>query len=294
MATCQHWYADGTFKSSPPLFNQVYTVHAVKYNNVLPSVFVLMTERNTNAYTRVLMELKRLQPLLNPASIMTDFEHAALTAWSSVFPDAVQRGCLFHLCQCIWRKVQQIPGLQLRYTEDPEMALQIRQLAALAFVPVQDVVRAFDELMESAFFTENEDALRDLTVYFEDSWIGRPGRRGHGRTRPAFPHSLWNVYISALGDLPKTNNAVEGWHRGFHQLLGAYHPTIWKFIDGLKKEQSLNELKIEQFIAGQPPEPVKRVYRDTAARLKSLVEEYSQRPVLDYLRGIAYNLSLQV
>ena len=26
---CPHWYADGTFKTSPPLFTQVYTIHAI-------------------------------------------------------------------------------------------------------------------------------------------------------------------------------------------------------------------------------------------------------------------------
>ena len=74
------------------------------------------------------------------------------------------------------------------------------------------------------------------------------------RSSSIFAHSLWNCYDATLNDLPKTNNAVEGWHRGFSQILGAYHPTIWKFIDGLKKEQNSNEMKIEQYISGhQPP-----------------------------------------
>lgn len=40
---------------------------------------------------------------------------------------------------------------------------------------------------------------------------------------------------------------------GFNQLVEAYHPLIWRFIEGLKKEQSFNELKIEQYIADQAP-----------------------------------------
>lgn len=42
MATCDHLYADGTFKTSPPLFTQVFTIHGVKYNNVLPTVYALL------------------------------------------------------------------------------------------------------------------------------------------------------------------------------------------------------------------------------------------------------------
>ena len=29
---------------------------------------------------------------------------------------------------------------------------------------------------------------------------------------------------------------------GFNQPVEAHHPLIWRFIEGLKKEQSLNEL----------------------------------------------------
>ena len=293
MVRCPHWYADGTFKSSPPLFTQIYTIHAVKYCKVVPTVFVLMSDRNTNSYLRVLTELKRLEPNLNPTSIMSDFEQAAILAWNTVFPNSTQRGCLFHLSQCIWRHLQQIPDLQQRYTTDAEFALSIRQLAALAFVPARDVTTAFDDLMESNFYQTNSDILRPLVNYFEDTWIGRPGRRGAGRCAPMYAHSLWNCYDASMEDLPETNNAVEDWHLGFNQLLGAHHPTIWKFIDGIKKEQSLNELKLEQFIAGQQPPPGKRVYKETADRIKRIAADYGLRPITDYLRGIAHNLSLQ-
>jgi hypothetical protein len=293
MSQCPHWYCDGTFKTTPPLFSQIYTIHGVKFNNVIPTVFVLMSERSTNSYVRVLTEINNLRANLRPLSIMTDFEHAALLAFRRVYPDAEQRGCFFHMSQCIWRRLQQIEGLQDKYTIDPEFALSIRQLAALAFVPVVDIVKAFDDLLDSTFFQENEELVRDLVNYFEDTWIGRPTRRGR-RSEPAFSHSLWNCYDAVLHDLPKTNNAIEGWHRSFSELLGAHHPSIWKFIEGLQKEQSMNELTIEQYISGHQPPPVRRVYRDTAARIKAIVAEYVDRPLLDYLRGIAHNLNLQV
>jgi hypothetical protein len=117
-----------------------------------------------------------------------------------------------------------------------DFALQIRQLAALTFVPI-DNVASFEGLIDSPYFTEHNDLVQSSVNYFEDTWIGRPGRRNQCRN-PIFAHSLWNCYEATLEDLPKTNNSVEGWHRGFSQLLGAYHPTIWKFIDVVKKEQS--------------------------------------------------------
>lgn len=58
--------------------------------------------------------------------------------------------------------------------------------------------------------------------------------------------SLWNCFHSVLEDLPKTNNACEGFHNGFASVLGAHHPTIYKLIDSLKDEQVLTELAMSQ------------------------------------------------
>jgi len=77
-------------------------------------------------------------------------------------------------------------------------------------------------------------------------------------------------------------------------LLGAHHPTIWKLIDGIKKKQSLTEVKVEQLISGQPPPPSRKVYRDLTERLRNVMMEYGNLSELDYLRGIAFNIDLNV
>jgi len=158
-------------------------------------------------------------------------------AFRRIFPDAQQHGCFFHMSQCIWRRIQQTPALQERYTSDSDFAVSVRTLAALAFFPLSDIVRSFEELIDSPFFQQNEEVLRDIVNYFEDTWIGRPNRRG-GRAEPLFPHALWNCVEAVHADLPKTNNAVEGWHRGFSELLGSNHPSIWKFISAFKKSRA--------------------------------------------------------
>ena len=50
-------------------------------------------------------------------------------------------------------------------------------------------------------------------------------------------------------------------HRGFAQILGSYHPTICKFIEGLK-EIRLNELKLEQYVAGEQPPNGRKISKD--------------------------------
>lgn len=52
---------------------------------------------------------------------------------------------------------------------------ELRNLAA--FLPEQNVGVVFEDLLESRFYTENEEALLPILNYFDDTWIGRYNRR---------------------------------------------------------------------------------------------------------------------
>ena len=53
--------------------------------------------------------------------------------------------------------------------------------------------------------------------------------------------------------MPRTNNSVEAWHRSYNATVGYQHPNIWRFIDALKREQGLVEVKQAKFLAGEKP-----------------------------------------
>jgi hypothetical protein len=286
------WFGDGTFKTAPHPFYQVFTIHGICFKKVLPAVYVLMANRTEASYVKVLNELKNLQANLNPSSIMTDFEKASINAFKITFPNASNRGCFFHFCQCIYKKLQQCNGLKKKYAQDSEFAMQIRKLAALAYVPETDVITSFENLIESQYYAENEELIQPLLDYFEDTWIGRFNRR-HVRRPPAYALNIWNCYEATLNDLPRTNNSVEGWHNNFSCLLAADHPSIWKFIEGLKTQQSMNYLQIEQFIGGVNSSNG-RTYLDTAQKIKEIVSNYREYEIMDYLRGISYNFQYQI
>ena len=76
----EHWMCDGTFKVSPNLFYQVYTVHALIRNNVLPCVFVLLPNKQHVTYSRMWTEIKSLKPELAPRSVQIDYELASKAA----------------------------------------------------------------------------------------------------------------------------------------------------------------------------------------------------------------------
>lgn len=283
LSQSKDWYADGTFKTSPPLFQQLYTIHVVKLNAVIPVIYALLPNKTRATYVKMLQEVKNMQPGLHPATVMTDFEQASMQAFDIEFPGIQKSGCYFHLCQNVWKRVQSL-GLKQRYQQDHEFALFVRMIPAVAFIPTANVIEGFEDLVEHDNFPQDAVAIAN---YFEDTYIGRRQRRG--RQEPSFPIELWNVHFRTLQRQDRTNNAVEGWHRGFQATCGTIFPNIYRFIDALKRQQGLHNLEITQLIAGNPGNTKNKKYAIIAARLQNITADFANRDIIDYLRGIAYN-----
>jgi hypothetical protein len=100
-----------------------------------------------------------------------------------------------------------------------------------------------------------------------------------------------------LDGLGKTNNACEGFNRAINSMLGAAHPTIFKLLDCLKKQQELTRAKLERIVSGGAEDDVGRdKYKKSADRLKKTLEEYEDKDetLLDYLRGVAHNIEYSI
>ena len=125
----QDWFFDGTFKSRPVQFMQLYTVHGLtNYRNIVGAYALLPNQRRTT-YVEILTEVLRLTPNAIPHSIMTDFESSMLSALSQIYPGIPQVGCLFHLAKNVFRRVQDI-GLQQNYLTDTLFRGNIRIIPA--------------------------------------------------------------------------------------------------------------------------------------------------------------------
>ena len=147
---------------------------------------------------------------LNPNSIMVDFELAAIRAFQNTFLAATITGCMFHFGQCIWRKLQ-AEGFSERYRNEPDFAILVKQLLALAFVPPHYVIDLFEQLLEDPAYREI-DVICD---YMEDNFIGRLRRARRGP--PRFSIQLWSQFSRVIHKLPRSNNAIEGWHKNYNR-----------------------------------------------------------------------------
>ena len=282
----RHWLGDGTFKVVPELFFQLYTVHVYVGGAAIPCIYALMRSKTQPQYDRLWAAIKALKPGLSPRTILTDFEVASRNSILASFPGVQLGGCFFHLGQIIWRRLQH-EGLQRRYLENNDFKLMVKMLVSLAFLRPEHVVEGFNGLREHANYTAELDPLYD---FFEDNYIGRP-LRGRARRDPRFPIAQWNAFLRLEDNAPRTNNAVEAWHCAFHGSLQAAHPTLWRFLEALKREEALQRLKYEGIVAGEV-QPRKMKYVQLNKRIQTIINDYENRTAYDIIRGIAYNMQL--
>ena len=98
----------------------------------------------------------------------------------------------------------------------------------------------------------------------------------------------------AAKELPRTNNAQEGWHRRFASQVNCHHPSIWKIITNIADEEQHVQQRREQLVAGHAAPGRKKRYVDRDAKILRIVQSYDNREPLEFLRGIAHNLSFHV
>ncbi|XP_068205181.1 uncharacterized protein [Palaemon carinicauda] len=97
-----------------------------------------------------------------------------------------------------------------------------RVLFGISLYPVADVEEAYEDL------TDDDEIPGEFISYFDVNYMGVV--RGHGRKRrrepPLFPMALWNVNSRDVNNLPRTNNALKGYHSSLKFSLGGTYPNI--------------------------------------------------------------------
>jgi len=107
--------------------------------------------------------LSFLLPNANPEIILADFENAAQNAFRLAYPNANIKGCLFHLSQSVLRKVGDL-GLKVQFESNPDFNMAVKPLSAQSFVPENDVLERFLDLVDSF---PDLDRVEELIAYFE-------------------------------------------------------------------------------------------------------------------------------
>ena len=153
LCRARQWYMDGTFKTCPRLFHQLYIIRVPLDDGAITVVYAFLPGKTTAVYEEYLQALveacnaRGYDP--DPQTVLVDFEVAISNAMRDVFGEQVViRRCFYHFKQAIWRKIQEL-GLSVAYKREGEFQIFARMMSAVAFVPLADVPDANECLADA-------------------------------------------------------------------------------------------------------------------------------------------------
>ena len=272
-----HWIVDGTFKSAPQLFTQMVGIHGL-FNSGwhFPLAYGLLPGKTEALYTSLFEELDTFGPY-DPQSILCDYEQALHNGIVNVWPSVTPRGCHFHYNQALWRNLQRTDLVPEYQVQGSEVRKSFKMVSALPFVPEDVIPTAWRHLKP---LMPND--MSSFVDYYEYTWVGNSYRA------PIFPPNRWNQHDAAALLLPRSSNIAEGWHHGFNSMLSCSNPTIWKFLDCLKKEQDITDVKITKMMMTEPPEPRSAKWRKYDEKLQQIITNfYEYSTPIDFLKCVS-------
>ncbi|KAL4126086.1 hypothetical protein QTP88_010315 [Uroleucon formosanum] len=199
-----------------------------------PVIYALIPNKG-NTYRKLFTMLINLSPGFLPHSISIDFEITAIHAIKEVFPQVNLHRCYYHLTKSFRKKMGDI-GMISNYNNGANFF-------AMICLPMK-----------------LSDKIVPLLEWFEKYYIGRKNCRKVGCRSPQFPPEIWNLYQRVLANQNRTNNLVEAANRRLNVQMAVTNPTIWSFINCLKKIQSGRDVFSEQLVTGGSPPKKKEIH----------------------------------
>jgi hypothetical protein len=108
-----------------------------------------------------------------------------------------------------------------------------------------------------------------------------------------FPIGIWNLHQRTINGEHRTNNVSEAAHRRLQALLNCTHPSLWKFIELLWKEQKDRDADYSKYVAGQNPPEKQKKYRDVDRNILNVFAHFNPQNMEEFLRGMARNCQMK-
>ncbi|KAL8609404.1 hypothetical protein ACOMHN_019893 [Nucella lapillus] len=257
LAAVETFYMDGNFAMSPNIFCQIYVIRVLLGNSPVTVVYALLPAKTRASYERL------FQAVVDKC-VELDLELNVQTVVTD-FEDAVLRAAV--------AVFEGMAFLRINLPQDPP--------------EVKDLLNYFDQTHVSGRYRPIQQQPAG------DGAAAAPIRMR--RIPPLFAPAIWNVHNATIDNNPRTNNICEGWNNKFMNLVGHYHPSIWRTIEWFQKEEATVRTIMQQDAVGNPPaKQVQRRYVQMQERLRNLCIERrdGRKSVEELLRGVSWNIRL--
>ncbi|KRZ65832.1 hypothetical protein T10_718 [Trichinella papuae] len=254
----------------------MFTIHVFIAGKLVPLVYCLTVQKDPSTYREIfdhlILKAAALGVVLQPQTVICDFETGLIPALQGTFPGVQIQGCYFHFCQAVLRKVTDL-GMRTSYIHEAATKKKVKMLLATAFLPLHDVPAAVELLGRDA-----TGSVAALFNYFRAEWM------------PPDRLPLWNVYSVNI----RTNNDLEGWHFKMNRLAGKRHLGFYELPQLLIDEQGSTETLNQQVTSGRVTANdiniKNKKYEQLQQRITALTAEYDggTRTMEQFLKAVAY------
>lgn len=214
----REFFGDATFKSCPPPFAELYSIHAdigstVETTNVVPLIFALLPNKKQKTYVTLYNLIKSELPSWSPDIFHCDFELAAINALTEVFPNIQLKGCFYHWSRAMWKKAK-----AMGFNKKKGHKRIIGLTAALPLLPEEEMEHGWEYVK-----AESQDlGMQKFINYIERFWLKKQIRK----------------MLSVYGLRHRTNNAMEGWHSKINKRVTKGSITIPRLLNLLRQVQN--------------------------------------------------------
>ena len=269
---------DGTFKYCPTFFLQLYTIHGTENGHYMPLVYCLLPNKAQNTYMKMLSIIKdcctERDLQIKCRTFHADFEKAVHNSIKEHFPGSSVKGCIFHLGQAMWRKIQEL-GLSKTYVErTSDTSKWLSHTFGLAYLNPEEVEDSFVfDLMPGA--PDEDSACDKYADYLLSTYIASDS---------IFPPDLW---ASSPENSRRTNNAAEAFQSHYNAQFYAAHPNIYIFLDVISKMQANAYVKTR--FVGTPAPKMKRE-KEKTMKIQGLYDKYRNVELTraDFVKTVSY------
>lgn len=150
----------------------------VRRESSVTALVCLLEDKSTQSYLEVLQFLTQRCLLLNPVTVILDFETAEHNAFAATYPNAARRGCLFHFTQCHLRKFKLMDG----FPDNEVLRSLLISVYGLPFLPIELVTLT----QFYCLWHQVTSMLPPLCLSIVD-WLGIPAVCHNGHHGPVYP-----------------------------------------------------------------------------------------------------------
>lgn len=169
----RQYFMDGTFKVCPMgIFQQLLIVHVNFLGQIVPFMYVLMSNRTETAYRAVFQFMhENIQPL-NCEYMVTDYERAMRNALAAVLPGIKLFGCHFHFAQALKRNSKKHLGMLNALKCEADAKKIYRTLLCLPLLPADAIVDVFNATAAEAL-QQYPNKFNGFLRYIKQQWLTR-------------------------------------------------------------------------------------------------------------------------